>query len=87
MTAGVLGMTCGAMLVFFLAVDLLWLGVVARRFYLKHLGRFFAERVNWATAFVFYLIWKNQEEATRLKFSIYWKMLCVNVAGPTTRRG
>jgi hypothetical protein len=53
MMAGVLGMTCGAMLVFFLAVDLLWLGVVARRFYLKHLGRFFAERVNWATAFLF----------------------------------
>jgi uncharacterized membrane protein len=56
MTASVLGMTYGMMLVVFLAVDLLWLGVVARRFYLNHLGRFLAEQVNWAAAFVFYLL-------------------------------
>ena len=56
MTASVLGMTYGMMLVVFLAVDLLWLGVVAMRFYLNHLGRFFAEQVNWAAAFVFYLL-------------------------------
>lgn len=56
MKAGLVGMTYAAMLVVFLAIDLLWLGVIARRFYLSHLGRFFAERVNWAAAFVFYLL-------------------------------
>jgi len=44
------------MLALFLAVDLLWLGAVAKRFYRKHLGRFFADRVNWAAAVVFYLL-------------------------------
>lgn len=56
MKAGLVGMTYAVMLVVFLAIDLLWLGVIARRFYLKHLGRFFSERVNWAAAFVFYLL-------------------------------
>jgi uncharacterized membrane protein len=41
MKAGLVGMTYAAMLVVFLAIDLLWLGVIARRFYLNHLGRFF----------------------------------------------
>jgi uncharacterized membrane protein len=53
MKAGLVGMTYAAMLVVFLAIDLLWLGVIARRFYLNHMGRFFAERVNWAAAFAF----------------------------------
>lgn len=55
MTAGKMAMTYGVMLVAFLAVDLLWLGVFARRYYLKHLGRFFAEKVKWPAAILFYL--------------------------------
>lgn len=44
------------MLAVFLAVDLVWLGIAARGFYTRHLGRFFAEKVKWPAAFVFYLL-------------------------------
>lgn len=44
------------MLATFLAVDLAWLGIAARGFYTKHLGRFFADKVKWPAAFVFYLL-------------------------------
>ena len=40
----------------FLAVDFLWLGVIAKQLYQRHLGHLFAESVNWAAAFLFYLI-------------------------------
>jgi uncharacterized membrane protein len=41
----------------FLAVDLLWLGVVARGFYQTQLRPFLSPRVNWPAAFVFYLLY------------------------------
>ena len=41
----------------FLIADLLWLGVVARDFYLRHLGKFFADKVNWSAAWAFYVIY------------------------------
>ena len=41
-------------LVFF-AIDLLWLGVVARGLYRRHLGGFLGE-VNWGAAGIFYLL-------------------------------
>ncbi|MBN1426637.1 DUF2177 family protein [Candidatus Fermentibacteria bacterium] len=40
----------------FLAVDAAWLGVVAPRFYGRHIGHLMAEGVNWAAAFGFYLL-------------------------------
>lgn len=40
----------------FFAVDMVWLGVVAKSFYRNHLGHLLAERVNWAAAIVFYLL-------------------------------
>ena len=43
------------MAVVFLAIDLFWLGVIAKKFYQKHLGRFFSDRVNWTAAGIFYL--------------------------------
>ena len=42
--------------VVFFAVDMLWLGVVAKGFYRRHLGPLLAERVNWTAAIVFYLL-------------------------------
>ena len=45
-----------ASLAAFLVIDLLWLGVVARDFYRQQLEAFFAERVNWTAAFVFYAL-------------------------------
>ncbi|TVP77945.1 DUF2177 family protein [Thioalkalivibrio sp.] len=41
----------------FLAVDLLWLGVVARGFYQTQLRPFLSPRVNWPAAFIFYLLY------------------------------
>lgn len=43
-------------LVVFFAVDLVWLGVIARDLYAKHLGHLMAKSVNWPAAMIFYLI-------------------------------
>ena len=55
MSAGRLVATYLGMTVVFFAVDMLWLGVVARGFYQRHLGELLAEKVNWVAAVVFYL--------------------------------
>ncbi len=44
------------MAVVFLAIDLFWLGLIAKKFYQKHLGRFFSDRVNWTAAVIFYFL-------------------------------
>lgn len=41
----------------FFAIDILWLGVIAKNFYSRHLGRFFRERVNWTAASIFYSLY------------------------------
>jgi uncharacterized membrane protein len=41
--------------VFFL-IDMVWLGVVAKGFYRKHLGGMLSPKVNWAAAILFYLL-------------------------------
>jgi len=43
-------------LVGFLAIDMIWLGVVARGFYRRHLGYLLADHVNWWAAVSFYLL-------------------------------
>ncbi len=43
------------LLVFF-AVDMIWLGLVARTFYKKHLGFLMAPEVNWYAALIFYFL-------------------------------
>ena len=40
----------------FLAIDMVWLGFVARSFYRKHLGFLMAASPNWVAALVFYLL-------------------------------
>jgi uncharacterized membrane protein len=42
-------------LVFF-AIDLVWLGVVAKGLYGRYLGSFLAPNVNWTAAIIFYLL-------------------------------
>ena len=42
-------------LVFF-AIDLVWLGVVARGLYRRYLGDFLADQPNWTAAIIFYLL-------------------------------
>jgi uncharacterized membrane protein len=41
-------------LVFF-AIDLAWLGLVARNMYSRYIGHLMSSRVNWVAALVFYL--------------------------------
>ncbi len=43
-------------LVVFFAVDLVWLGVIAKDLYAKYLGYLMAKSINWPAAFIFYLI-------------------------------
>jgi uncharacterized membrane protein len=40
----------------FLAIDAVWLGLVAKDFYAKHLGYLMAEQPNLIAALIFYLI-------------------------------
>jgi uncharacterized membrane protein len=42
--------------VVFFAVDLLWLGLIAKDLYQKYLGDLLAEKVNWTAAIIFYLL-------------------------------
>ncbi len=44
-----------ALPVFFI-IDMIWLGLIARGFYNKHLGFIMRPQVNWIAAIVFYLI-------------------------------
>lgn len=40
-----------------LALDLLWLGVLAKSLYARHLGHLMAEKVGWPAAFAFYALY------------------------------
>jgi len=42
--------------VIFFAIDMVWLGFVARNFYKKYLGHLLSDTVNWPVAIIFYLI-------------------------------
>jgi uncharacterized membrane protein len=43
-------------LAIFFIIDMVWLGVVAKGFYRKHLGAMLSPKVNWAAAILFYLV-------------------------------
>lgn len=40
----------------FIVIDMVWLGLVARAFYQKHLGFIMAPSPNWIAAIIFYLL-------------------------------
>ncbi|MGA3014894.1 MAG: DUF2177 family protein [Bacteroidales bacterium] len=40
----------------FIALDMAWLGLVAKNLYRKYLGSLLSEKVNWIAAIAFYLI-------------------------------
>jgi len=40
--------------VVFFVIDLIWLGVIAKKLYDKYLGYILAAKVNWAAALIFY---------------------------------
>ncbi|SMP44452.1 DUF2177 family protein [Anoxynatronum buryatiense] len=45
-----------AVIVFF-GIDLIWLGIVAQRFYQQQIGFLLSPRVNWPAAITFYLLY------------------------------
>lgn len=42
--------------VVFFAIDMVWLGFIAKNMYRKYLGSFLSDTVNWKAAIIFYLI-------------------------------
>ncbi len=56
MSASALAKTYGLMAVTFFAIDLLWLGIVARPFYQSQLGPMLRPDVRWGPAILFYLL-------------------------------
>lgn len=40
----------------FFVIDLIWIGVVAKGFYAKHIGQLLKPDVNWTAAILFYLL-------------------------------
>lgn len=42
--------------VVFFAIDMAWLGFIAKGLYNKYLGSFLADQVNWVAAIIFYLL-------------------------------
>jgi uncharacterized membrane protein len=44
-------------LMVFLAVDMLWLGIIAKNLYQRYLGGFLTDKVNWTAALIFYLLY------------------------------
>ena len=45
-----------AILIAFFAIDMVWLGLVARTFYRKQLGFLLSPNTNWVAALIFYLL-------------------------------
>jgi len=45
-----------AILIAFFAIDMVWLGLVARTFYRKQLGFLLSPNTNWVAAIIFYLL-------------------------------
>lgn len=56
MNSKTLLLTYGLSFLAFLAIDMLWLGVVAKNLYQKYLGNLLSEQVNWTAAFIFYFL-------------------------------
>jgi len=46
----------GMSLAVFLVIDMIWLGVIARGLYRRHLAHLLSPRPNWPAAIVFYLL-------------------------------
>ena len=46
----------GLTTIVFFAIDMLWLGLIAKNLYRKYLGGFLSDNVNWTAAIIFYLI-------------------------------
>ncbi len=41
----------------FFVIDMIWLGLVAKKFYKTQLGSMMAKKINWSAAIIFYLLY------------------------------
>ncbi len=64
----------------FIVVDLVWLGVIARKVYKKYLGYIMAEKVNWPAAIIFYLLFIAGLTYFALLNTPNWWMALINGA-------
>ena len=46
----------GIALSVFFAIDMVWLGLVAKNFYREQIGKLMKPDINWGAAIIFYLI-------------------------------
>ncbi len=46
----------GITLIVFFVVDMVWLGVIAKKLYQREIGHLLKENVNWIAAIIFYLL-------------------------------
>lgn len=44
-------------LIVFFAIDILWLGFIAKKLYRDNLGYIMADKTNWPAAIIFYLVY------------------------------
>jgi uncharacterized membrane protein len=56
MTMGQFFKLYGIAFVFFLVIDLIWLGLIAKNLYQRQIGHLMSDSVNWAAAIIFYLL-------------------------------
>lgn len=40
----------------FFAIDMVWLGLIAKKFYARHIGHLMAPKAQWAPALIFYFL-------------------------------
>ena len=52
-----LGLVYGITLIVFFAIDLVWIGFIAKNFYAATIGSLLRDQVNWIAAIIFYLMY------------------------------
>lgn len=76
-------------LIFFLILDALWLGIVAKNFYAQELGYIMASEIRWGAALLFYLLyilgltlfvtlpsWQSDSIAQSIMFGAFFGLVC-----------
>lgn len=51
-----LAISYGLTTLVFFAIDMVWLGLLAKNLYRNYLGSFLSDKVNWTAAIIFYLL-------------------------------
>jgi len=71
-----------ATLIAFFAIDIAWLGLVAKKFYAEQLGDMLLDSPNWSVAIVFYLLYIAGIVFVRAIFASERRLLFFQFAEP-----